>query len=117
MEHQQLKSNPGDKFDGDKPRYDLIPPMPILELAQLYGLGAKKYTDWNWAKGLAYSRLYGALNRHLNQWWMGQKYDEETHIHHLIAVIWNAIALYEMERRLPEMDDRPWSINNHEENS
>lgn len=32
-------------------RFDLIPPGPLTTLAQLYGKGALKYADHNWARG------------------------------------------------------------------
>lgn len=104
----QIKNDPGDKFDNGKVRYDLIPPEPINELGRLYTLGAQKYDDWNWTKGIRYSRLYAALNRHLYAWWIGEEVDEEMGVNHLISVLWNTIALYEMSKAHPEMDDRPW---------
>ena len=108
IEEDQLASDPGDKYDNGKVRYDLIPPEPINELGRLYTLGAQKYDDWNWAKGISYSRLYAALNRHLYSWWTGEEIDEEMGVNHLISVLWNTIALYEMAKNHPEMDDRPW---------
>ena len=105
---EQVKSDPGDKFDNGKVRYDLIPPEPINELGRLYTVGAQKYDEWNWAKGIRYSRLYAALNRHLYAWWTGEEIDEEMSVNHLISVLWNTIALYEMAKAHPEMDDRPW---------
>src|SRR3990167_2009092 len=111
----QVTFNPGDKFDGDKPRYDLIPAEPIHELAKLYTVGAQKYDDWNWAKGLNYSRLYSAIQRHLYAWWQeDEKVDPKMQVNHLISVIWNTIALYEMAKAHPEMDDRPWIKGNED---
>lgn len=96
----------GNKYDGDKPRFDLIPAEPLEALATLYGLGAKKYGDRNWEEGFKWGRLFAALCRHLWAWWRGEKFDQVDGQHHLIAVAWNAFALYEHERRQIGEDDR-----------
>lgn len=36
-----------------KPRYDLIPSAPLRRLAERYALGADKYGEWNWQRGLS----------------------------------------------------------------
>lgn len=56
-------------------RYDLIPTGPLRELALHYGAGAKKYADHQWRKGIDWSDLYAALQRHANQWASGEDYD------------------------------------------
>jgi hypothetical protein len=100
-------SKVGIKFDQGRARYDLIPVYPLLLLAKLYGTGAKKYADHNWLKGIEHKRLYAALQRHANAYWAGLPHDLEDKQHHLISVIWNAMALIEMDRLYPELDDRP----------
>jgi hypothetical protein len=85
-------------------RYDLIPSRPLREVARNYGIGAQKYADRNWEKGTAWSLNFAALNRHLWQWWEGQRLDDAG-FHHLSAV--HAMALMEFEVTHPELDDRP----------
>ena len=97
----------GVKNDAGKPRFDLIPPLPLLELAKLYATGAVKYAERNMEKGLKFGRVFAAMMRHAWKWWAGQKYDEEDGQHHLISVIWCALTLFELERNRPEFDDRP----------
>lgn len=93
---------------GDAPRPDLIPPEFILRLAKHYALGSKKYAERNWEKGIPIMRTYASMLRHLLKWAVGHT-DED----HLIAVVWNAIAImFTLERikegTLPEsLDDRP----------
>jgi hypothetical protein len=96
----------GVKFDDEKPRFDLIPPEAITELAKLMTMGAKKYDDRNWEKGMRWGRTFAALNRHLWKFWNGQEIDPETGVHHMVAVIWNAVALYTFVARGIGEDDR-----------
>lgn len=95
------------KFDQQgKLRYDLIPVVPLAELARVYTLGASKYTDRNWEKGMAWGRVYAALQRHAHAWWGGERDDQDDGQHHLASVAWCALALIEYERTHRELDDR-----------
>lgn len=97
----------GVKYDDNKHRYDLIPPYPLDRLAEVYTIGAKKYADRNWEKGLAWGRVFAAMMRHAWKWWTGERFDQESGQHHLASVAWCAFALMEYEKTHPEMDDRP----------
>lgn len=101
-----MSASQGRKDDGEKLRYDLIPIGPLAEVAHVYTQGAKKYSDRNWEKGLQYSRVYGALLRHIFAWWGGEQRHEAS-MHHLASAAWAALALLEYERTHPELDDRP----------
>ncbi len=102
----QLKTdNTGNKFDSDKPRWELVPPE-ITALVDLFTRGAKKYGDRNWEKGMSWGRIFGALMRHAWLWMAGQEYDEETGAHHMVAVAWNALILYVYTVRKVGIDDR-----------
>ena len=94
------------KDDIGKPRYDLVPVQPMDALAKLYGVGADKYGERNWEKGTNWGRFFAAMLRHAFSWWRGEQYDPVDGQHHLIAVAWNAFALYEYERRKIGKDDR-----------
>lgn len=86
-------------------RFDLVPPAVLWALAEHYGVGCTKYADRNWEKGYRWGLSVAALERHLTQWKLGEQLDSETNSHHLIAVIWHAMALYEFERRGLGTDD------------
>lgn len=105
IEHAN-KLDEGVKFDDDKPRYDLIPARPLEELAKVYTVGAKKYADRNWEKGLRWGRVFAAMMRHAWAWWMGETNDKESGVHHMAAVAWGAFALIEYSQTNKGQDDR-----------
>lgn len=88
-------------------RFDLIPVIPLWEVARLYGKGAEKYDDRNWEKGFAWHLSYEAALRHIMLFWNGESMDQETGRHHLASVIFHAMALMEFEAREKGTDDRP----------
>lgn len=107
-----MKSKPtaeslaGVKHDSGKARFDLLPVRPLQELATVYTIGAAKYADRNWEKGLAWGRVFAALMRHAWAWWGGEIHDPIDGQHHLASVAWCALALIEYETTHPELDDR-----------
>lgn len=97
----------GRKDDNNKLRYDLIPVIPLSKVAEVYTIGSKKYDDRNWEKGIKWSRIYSALQRHANAFWGGESLDLDNRQHHLASVVWCAFALMEYELTHTEFDDRP----------
>lgn len=83
-----------------------MPVTGLLLQADVYTRGAKKYDDNNWRKGLKWSRILGAMMRHLLWYMAGEKYDPEDGQHHLSSIAWGANALMEYEFTHPELDDR-----------
>ena len=100
------RNTPGVKNDAGKLRHDLIPPEPMKQVAFVYTMGAAKYTDHNWRKGMAWSRVIGAMMRHVEAFRAGEALDQTDGQHHLASVVWCALALMEYERTHPEFDDR-----------
>lgn len=95
------------KFDSDKPRTDLIPPQALLQIAEVFAFGAKKYDDRNWEKGLLYHRIYGAMLRHLYAFWGGEDNDPESGKSHLAHAGCCLFMLMGTVAQHPELDDRP----------
>jgi len=99
-------SDEANKSDRGKLRYDLLPPYPLEKLAEVYTLGANKYGDHNWRKGMAWGRIIAALFRHLEAWRQGRTVDPEDGQHPLASVIWCCFTLMEFERLGIGYDDR-----------
>lgn len=73
----------GIKHDIGKVRLDLIPPELLFSVGDILTFGASKYSERNWESGMKWSRVYGALMRHLWKWWSGDSIDDETRKSHL----------------------------------
>jgi Domain of unknown function (DUF5664) len=87
-------------------RFDQLPADVLWELAEHFGKGGAKYGDSNWRKGYDWKYSYAALQRHLNLFWMGEDYDEETDSKHVIAAAWHCLALAWFMDHKPEYDFR-----------
>lgn len=86
-----------------KGRPDLISPYGLSRLARWYELGANKYGDRNWEKGMPFSRYTASMFRHLIAWMKGDRTED-----HLSAIAWNAIAIiHHQEMGEFEWDDMP----------
>lgn len=96
----------GRKDDTGKLRYDLIPPEALEELARVYTIGAKKYSDRNWEKGMSWGRVFAAMMRHSWAWLRGETNDPVDGQHHLSSVAWCAFTLLTYEVRKVGTDDR-----------
>jgi hypothetical protein len=92
----------------DKGAYHLLPTYPLHKVAEIYRLGAAKYSARNWEKGIPLSRFLDSAKRHLAQFQEGM--ENEDHLH---QAIWNLIGIshtQEMIRRnvlSASLDDLP----------
>jgi len=103
----QLPWNSGVKFDEGKLRYDLVPWDAMDEIVKVLTLGAKKYEDRNWEKGMDWGRCIGATFRHVKEWAMGNSRDDETGLSHLAHAGCDILFLLAYEGRKIGKDDRP----------
>jgi len=98
----------GRKFDTEKTRYDLIPPLALDAFARVLTFGARKYAPDNWrhVEGRRW-RYFSAAMRHLWAWWRGEKTDAETGESHLAcAMCCVAFLLDEEEATRLDTSDR-----------
>ena len=106
----------GRKDDGGKVRMELLPPELLFAVATILTFGAQKYADRNWEKGMSWSRVFGALMRHLWAWWGGKgpttnsfllgELDQETGQSHLWHAGCCVAFLIAYEERGVGVDDR-----------
>lgn len=93
----------GIKFDGTKPRMDLLIdgcPNALEAVASVLTFGAQKYADNNWHKvANGKSRYKAALMRHLTAAARGEEFDSETGMSHLAHAACNALFILELEFR------------------
>lgn len=95
------------KHDSDKPRMALLPPAPLVEIAQVLTFGARKYAAHNWNKGISFERLYSAMQRHMMAWWSGEETDPESGLSHLAHAGCCLLFIMELRHTKPDCDDRP----------
>lgn len=97
----------GRKDDGGKDPWHLAPFDAFRAIIKVLAFGAGKYAPRNWEQGMAWSRPYAALMRHLSAWWERDPHDPETRFSHL----WHAgcciVFLIAYEIRGIGTDDRP----------
>ena len=85
--------------------------MPaLLEVGKVLTFVAQKYGDRNWEKGMRWSRLFGALLRHVYAWWTGVDKDDETGLPHLAHAACCVLFLLHYEICSNGTDDRPRNI-------
>ena len=96
----------GVKHDKGKPRVELIDPEALLEEGHVMAFGAEKYGDYNWARGMAWSRLIGAALRHTLAFSRGESLDPESGRSHLAHLRCCAGMLFSYEKNGLGCDDR-----------
>lgn len=106
----------GRKDDTEKVRIELVPSEMVFAIATVLTFGALKYGDRNWEKGMSWSRVFGALMRHMWCWWAGKgpttknfafgELDDETSYSHLWHASCCLTFLVTYEERGIGTDDR-----------
>lgn len=97
----------GVKLDQGKWGMSLLSGIAIREVGIVGGYGAMKYADHNWRKGMKWSRLFNAAQRHqFSFWYECEDKDKESQLYHLAHAIWNLMGLLEFLIVKNGMDDR-----------
>ena len=104
--NKELKQDNGSKFDKDKIRLDLISIQAINGIGEVLTYGSQKYGDRNWEKGLTWSRVFGALLRHLFAFWLGKDLDEESDLDHIDHAMCCLMFLSHYKKTKTGVDDR-----------
>lgn len=81
----------GQKFDQEKPRMHLIPPLMEVDVADVLTFGAQKYGPENWRTlDDLENRYLSAAMRHINAIRQGEQFDGEsghTHAAHAVCCL------------------------------
>lgn len=97
------KQHGGMKFDGDKPRMDLLVsgcPNALEAIAGVLTFGAKKYAAHSWQTvPNADERYLAAQLRHITAVQKGEVNDPESGLHHLAHAACNALFILELALR------------------
>ncbi len=60
-----INKGEGLRFNEGKLRYDLVEPFAHEKMVEVLTLGATKYAERNWEKGMKWSIVIASLKRHL----------------------------------------------------
>lgn len=96
----------GKRFNEGKTRFDLVPSYAQEQYAKVLTMGANKYGDHNWQKGISWSKVIASLERHVKAIKRGEDFDHESGLLHSAHVMCNAAFLSEYYNIYPEGDDR-----------
>lgn len=112
-EDEQMGQETAGRFSAGKMRHDLIAPWALNELAKVYTYGCQKYDDDNWWKGLKWKKdVFGCILRHVWRWFRGERFDDESGVHHLAHAAWNCFTLMSYERHSLGIDERiPYELD------
>lgn len=97
-----------------KGRFDLLPFDGLLRIAQIFELGAIKYEDRNWEKGIPVSRSINSGIRHLLK--AANGHTDENHLALAGANVLFALATIERASRgvlPPDMNDLPSHLDDY----
>jgi len=106
-ENKPVDANPKTLAALNKARCSDVPPVAFFALGAAMSDGAKKYGRYNWRDtGVTASVFYDALMRHLQDWYNGESYAEDSKIHHLAHLMAGAAILLDAEKSGVLKDDR-----------
>ncbi|MBU8921745.1 MAG: hypothetical protein KOO63_07995 [Bacteroidales bacterium] len=101
----------GTKFDfrDKKTRLELLPPNFTEAIGKVLTYGAEKYDAHNWMQGMEFSRLIGAMKRHLEEIEFSEDWDPETaeqHTAHIGCCLAFLHYFIEHPEQYEQFDDR-----------
>ncbi len=105
---QRLQDEPlqGLKYDNGKPDLTLLPKAAKDAIAKVFMFGASKYGRNQYKKGMKWTRLLAATERHLSAFTDGQDNDVESSLNHLAHAGACIMMLLEYYEKNLGQDDR-----------
>jgi hypothetical protein len=77
------------------------------DCARVFEYGKKKYAEWNWAKGMAWSVPIACAGRHALAYLEGEALDQESGLDHRGHFLCNLVMLYTFIDAFPQGNDLP----------
>jgi hypothetical protein len=96
----------GLRYNSDKLRYDLIPPLANREYAKVWTQALGKYPEGNWEKGMPWTEVIASAMRHLEAIRLGEDIDTESGLLHAAHLQCNAAMLTEYYFTKQDFDNR-----------
>ena len=92
MTKEEIKASPvGLRFNKGKLRWSLMDYKSMEPLIRVLMMGAEKYDDHNWKKGLDKTEILECLQRHLAALMDGEINDQESGLPHIGHIMANAM--------------------------
>jgi hypothetical protein len=85
--------------DAEQVRYDLISPIGLEAVARTCAEGARKYSDFNWERGMPTHDLLNHAIRHIYKFLAGDRSED-----HLPHAAWNLLAAIHSEELWPDIN-------------
>ena len=92
-----------DKVD----RPALIPALSLSMLSLILSEGSIIHGDWDWRKGVPFSDIWDAHDRHVNEAKFGNWFDEGSGLPHIMHAVCNLIFMNELFFIKPESNNMP----------
>lgn len=105
---ESTRPSEGVKHDAGKDPWHLMPWDALQAILAVLVFGSVKYGSRNWERGMAWSRPFDAVQRHLIAWFQGEDRDPETGMSHLWHAGTSILFLIAYEIRGVGVDDRPY---------
>lgn len=85
--------------DAEATRYDLISPIGLAAVARAAAEGSRKYSDYNWERGMPVNDLLNHALRHIYEYLAGDRSDD-----HLGHAAWNLLGACHSAELWPELN-------------
>lgn len=81
----------GLRYNKGKRKWSLVHFKSLEPMIEVLEFGSKKYSRFNWQKGLDKDEILESLQRHLASLFDGEEIDPESKVHHIGHIMCNAM--------------------------